>query len=180
MLLLTGPPGCGKTTVLVKISEKLRMEGFRVGGMVSNEVRVAGNRIGFEILDLWTGRRGWLAHVDQTIGPQIGRYRVNIDGLDNVGVEAILSALQDSDVVLVDEIGPMELLSRRFREVVMKVVESQKLALCTVHWKMRDTLIDNVIKRDDAEVFVVTTENRESLADEVADRALDFLRSHVL
>ena len=133
--------------------------------MISNEVRAAGNRMGFEILDLQTGRKGWLAHVDQTAGPQIGKYHVNIGGLDNVGVEAILRALEGLDVVFVDEIGPMELFSRRFREAVTKVVEGQKLAVCTVHWKMRDALIENVIKREDAEVFTVTKENREHLAD---------------
>lgn len=149
-----------------------------MGGMISNEVRAAGNRVGFEILDLQTGRKGWLAHVDQTVGPQIGKYRVNIEGLDKVGVEAIMRALEELDVVFVDEIGPMELFSRRFREVVMEVVESQKLAVCTVHWKMRDRLIENVLRREDAEVFTVTWENRERLADEVAEKALDFLSSH--
>ncbi len=178
LLVLTGAPGCGKTTVLVKTSEKLRAGGFRVGGMISNEVRAGGNRVGFEILDLQTGRKGWLAHVDQTAGPQIGKYRVNIEGLDNVGVEAVLRALEDLDVVFVDEIGPMELFSRRFREVVTKVVDGQKLAVCTVHWKMSDALIENVIKRDDAEVFTVTRENREHLADVVAEKGLDFLRGH--
>lgn len=145
--------------------------------MISNEVRAAGNRIGFEILDMQTGRKGWLAHVNQTAGPQIGKYRVNIDGLDNIGVQAILRGLKDLDVVFVDEIGPMELFSRRFREAVTKVVEDQKLAVCTVHWKLGGTLIENVTKREDAEVFTVTRENREHLADEVAEKALDFLRS---
>jgi len=177
LLLLTGAPDSGKTTVLVKTSEKLRAAGLRVGGMISNEVRAVGNRAGFEILDLQTGRKGWLAHVDQTAGPQIGKYHVNIGGLDNIGVEAILRALEGLDVVFVDEIGLMELFSLRLREAITKVVEGQKLAVCTVHWKMRDALIGNVTNREDTEVFTVTKENRDRLAEVINDKALDFLRA---
>lgn len=76
ILLLTGSPGVGKTSVLLRIVESLKAKGYGVGGMISREVRVGGGRVGFEILDLNTGRTGWLAHVTQKHGPQVGRYRV--------------------------------------------------------------------------------------------------------
>jgi len=40
--LLTGPSGIGKTTIILKVTDALRMRKFEVGGMVSREVRVKG------------------------------------------------------------------------------------------------------------------------------------------
>jgi nucleoside-triphosphatase len=65
VLLLTGSPGVGKTTVLMKTINELKEAGYRVGGMISREVREGGTRVGFEILDLNSSKRGWLAHVNE-------------------------------------------------------------------------------------------------------------------
>jgi len=172
---VTGIPGVGKTTVLLKTVETLRANGYGVGGMISRDVRLHGNRIGFEILDLSSGEKGWLANVDQQWGPHVGKYRVNLDDLNNVGVKAILQACENLDIVVVDEIGPMELFSEQFREAVRKTVDSRKLLICTVHWKMKNELIDNIKKREDVEVYVVTHDNREHLHETITREAGDFL-----
>ncbi|HEY4674549.1 MAG TPA: NTPase [Candidatus Bathyarchaeia archaeon] len=170
ILLLTGMPGVGKTTVLLKTVEDLKARGYSVGGMISREVRSGGNRVGFEILDLGSGRRGWLAHVNQPSGPQVGKYRVNLEDLNSIGAEAITSAITNNDVLAIDEIGPMELFSEKFREVVKKAVDSGKPVIGVVHWKARDRLIDEVKKREDAEIIEVTTKNRNELDRDIADR----------
>jgi len=90
LLLITGSPGSGKTTVLLNAIEALKVRGYSVGGMISREVRTCGTRVGFEILDLSNGRRGWLAHVNQKQGPRVGRYHVNLDDLNNIGARAII------------------------------------------------------------------------------------------
>lgn len=113
LLLVTGSPGVGKTTVLLRVIEALKSKGYGVGGILSREVRSDGSRIGFEVQDLNSGRKGWLASINQQQGPQVGRYRVNLEDLNGVGVKAIGEANQSSDVVVVDEIGPMELFSER-------------------------------------------------------------------
>ncbi len=64
VLLLTGIPGVGKTTVLAKTVDLLKQRGYKIGGMVSREVREKGKRVGFEVIDLTSGRRGWLAHLN--------------------------------------------------------------------------------------------------------------------
>jgi nucleoside-triphosphatase len=172
---LTGSPGVGKTTLLLKIVDILRAKGYRVGGMVSREVRSHGARIGFEILDLASGKRGWLAHVNQKTGPQVGRYRVNLEDLDNVGAEAILKAVRECDIVAVDEIGPMELFSEKFKLAVNDVLKSEKLLVGVVHWKARDKLVDAVKRGEDSEIFTVTRENRDTLHRNVVEKALEFL-----
>ncbi len=89
VFLLTGPPGIGKTTVLLETVNLLKKRGFMVGGVLSHEARENGNRVGFEIVDRGSEKRGWLAHVNQQTGSQVGKYRVNMKDLEDVGAEAI-------------------------------------------------------------------------------------------
>ena len=171
MLLLTGSPGVGKTTVLLTVVEALKAKGYSVGGMLSREIRSCGARVGFEILDLGSGRHGWLAHVDQKSGPQVGKYRVNLEDLNGIGAEAIVRAVENFDVVAIDEIGPMELFSEKFKEAVKRAVKSGKPVVGVVHWKAQDKLIDEVKARDDTEVIVVSVENRAKLHKIVLEKA---------
>jgi nucleoside-triphosphatase len=175
ILLLTGSPGVGKTSVLLRTVESLRAKGYTVGGMLSREARIGGVRVGFEILDLRIGRKGWLAQVTQKQGPQVGKYRVNLADLEGVGVEAIMNAVANSDVIAIDEVGPMELYSHKFKEATVKAAESSKLVLGVVHWKAADSLITEIRGRDDVEVHLVTMENREDLHLLVLEEALRFL-----
>ena len=174
LLFLTGSPGTGKTSVFLKTIEALKSRGYSVGGMVSREVRTCGSRVGFEILDISSGRKGWLAHVNQKYGPRVGRYHVNLKDLDSVGVEAIRNAVENMDIVAVDEVGPMELYSERFREIVKKAVKSGKLVIGTVHWNVKDKLIEEIKAREDAEIFRVTYENRGNLHEIIVERAAEF------
>jgi len=171
VLLLTGSPGVGKTTVLLTVVEALKAKGYSVGGMLSREIRSCGARVGFEILDLSSGRHGWLAHVDQKSGPQVGKYRVNLEDLNGIGAEAIVRAVENFDVVAIDEIGPMELFSEKFKEAVKRAVKSGKPVVGVVHWKAQDKLIDEVKARDDTEVIVVSVENRAKLHKIVLEKA---------
>ncbi|MGQ9507747.1 MAG: NTPase [Candidatus Bathycorpusculaceae bacterium] len=175
VLLLTGNPGVGKTTVLLKAVEALKAKGYSVGGMISREVRSCGTRVGFEILDLSSGRRGWLAHVNQKVGPQVGKYRVNLADLDGVGAEAIFKAVMECEVIAIDEIGPMELFSEKFRLAVKKAVESLKLIIGVVHWKAKHRLFDEVKAREDAEIYVVTYENRDRIHEAILEKAIKYL-----
>jgi len=175
VFLLTGSPGVGKTSVILKIVESLKAKGYNVGGMVSREVRAGRDRVGFEILNVGTGQKGWLAHVAQKEGPQVGKYRVNMKDLESIGVEAITNAAATSDVIVIDEIGPMELHSEKFREAVLKAAESPKLLIGVVHWKVSDLLTTRIKDREDAEMHVVTVENRENLPALVLGESIVFL-----
>jgi len=161
-ILLTGKPGVGKTTVLVETIRELEARGVRVGGMVSREVRDGGVRVGFEISDLASGRKGWLAHVEQQEGPQIGKYRVDLKDLVEIGVNAINQAASDSttSVIAIDEVGPMELCSEDFRNAVEKAVEAEKPLIGTIHYKARSTLIDDIRSRSDVKIIEITHDNR--------------------
>ncbi|MBX5327024.1 MAG: NTPase [Candidatus Bathyarchaeia archaeon] len=163
VILITGRPGIGKTTVVMKIVEELRAKGCKVGGMTSGEKREDGARVGFQIQDITTGKQGWLAHIRQPNGPKIGKYRVNINDLENIGAKAVENATENADIVVVDEIGPMELCSQAFRRAILRVVDGEKPVIATVHFKATDQLVKKIKTREDAEMFEVTLENRKNV-----------------
>jgi len=167
----------GKTTVLTRTVDILKKQGHSVGGMLSREVREGGVRVGFEILDVADGRRGWLAQVNLKSGPQVGKYHVNIADLNSVGVQAITQAAETCEVVVIDEVGPMELFSAKFKETVRFVLESRKPVIVVLHWKAQDQLIAEVRNRRDAETMVVTVENRNKLPELLVEKANGVLKA---
>ena len=175
ILILTGAPGVGKTTVLTKIVDALKTKGVRVGGIVTREVRKSNVRVGFEILDLTDNKHGWLAHVNGQSGPQVGKYHVNLNDLDNIGAAAIMQALEKCDVIVIDEIGPMELFSQKFKQVVTQALESKKVMLMVVHGKAKDPLVTQVKRRVDAEIFNVTFSNRENLTEQLTRKVFEII-----
>jgi nucleoside-triphosphatase len=172
ILLITGAPGSGKTTVLSKTVEALKGHGVSIGGMISREARDACAREGFEVIDLNSGKHGWLAHVHQKTGPQVGKYRVNLSDLEKIGVKAVTEATQKYDVVVIDEIGPMELFSVKFKQAVQAALESSKVVLAVVHAKAKDPLISEAKGLAGAELFTVTVDNRDGLPQMLASRVL--------
>jgi len=169
-VFLTGVPGVGKSTVVRKVAEMIQQSGVKVGGMTSGDLRSGAARVGFEIRDLLTGETGVLAHVNQPTGPGIGRYRVRSEDLDRIGAEAILSAIKDADLIVVDEVGPMELISRRFKDAVQAALTSGKPLLGTVHRNAQDPLVRVIKSSPSIEVVEVTLENRDSLANGLVER----------
>jgi len=174
-MLVTGKPGIGKTSILRRAVKELKNRKFEVGGMICREVREGGVRVGFEIMDLSTGTRGWLAHVNQPAGPKIGRYHVNLTDLDVIGVGAILDALQNADVLAVDELGPMEFSSPAFSKALVKVVESSKPLIGTIHYGLKNSVLESIKNRAETEILSVTYKNRANLHSLIADTISEYL-----
>lgn len=172
VLLMTGNPGVGKTTVLKKTINILKERGYSIGGMLSEEVREDGVRIGFEIVDVGSEKRGWLSHVNQKTGPTLGKYRVNLKDLEDVGANAIIEAAENCDITVIDEIGPMELFSPTFKKAVEMALQSHKLVIAVVHRRVDNQFIRSVKTREDAEIFEVTPTNRENLSRMITEKVV--------
>ena len=168
------PLDVGKTSVLIKAVELLKAQGVSVGGMISQEAKTRGVRAGFQIIDLANGKSGWLAHV-HGLGPSVGKYHVKLVDLEGIGVKAIQTATEQSQVIAVDEIGPMELFSKPFKQAVKQALDSGKPVLAVVHAKARDPLIAEIKQRADAEIFTVTVTNRDSLPQQLSKQMLEIL-----
>ena len=171
---LTGPPGCGKTTTILKIVDSLKRCGVKVDGMYTAEIRERGRRIGFSVIRI-SGGRGVLAHVRLSRGPRHGKYFVNLIDLESIGVSAILDGLRNADVVVVDEVGPMELYSEKFREAVEELLVSNKHAIMTVHYRSRDPLVIKVKKTAGKNLITLTPENRDRVPQEIINVVLGAL-----
>ena len=129
-IAVTGHPGVGKTTLVERV---LAAVPLTAGGMVTKEIRKVGRRVGFAVIDVATGREGVLAHIHREEGPRLGRYRVNLRDLEEIGAAAIERAIEGCELVVVDEVGPMELKSPRFVTAVTRALEEAKNLLVTVH-----------------------------------------------
>lgn len=132
-LLLTGHPACGKTTIIRKVIAQL---GNRAGGFYTEEIFGPGGRKGFELTTL-EGKKVIFSHKDlrDPKYPRVGRYGVDLGALRDVGVAAIQQAMQAGKIVVIDEIGKMELLSPAFRDVVMRAILGPNLILGTIIYK---------------------------------------------
>jgi len=129
-LLLTGHPRCGKTTIIKKVAARL---GERAGGFYTEEISGPGGRKGFTLITL-DGQRGVLAHKDLTGPgvPTVGRYGVNVKVVEELGLRALEGAAAAGKIVIVDEIGKMELLSTRFQQAVLKLILGPAHVLGTI------------------------------------------------
>ncbi len=173
-ILITGLPGCGKTTLCTRAIDSVG-DAYNVGGIISTEIRESGSRKGFKIIDISTKEEGILAHVNQKTGPRIGKYRVNLNDLDEVGVNAIGNAIEKCDVVVIDEIGPMELCSSRFIEVINAAFDSDKCILATIHFRSRHPVVEGIKNREDVAIYRLHENNR----DEMLNTIVELLRGQI-
>lgn len=163
-ILITGRPGVGKTTVVSKIFNILKSRNVSVGGMITYEVREGGVRTGFVIEDLKTGLKGLMASVNYDSGPRVGKYIVNLSEIENIGVKAVENALNSDGVIIIDEIGPMELYSNSFKTIVSRAFSSPKNVIATIHYKAsQDSFCRSILSKAGVKTYVVTLENRNSL-----------------
>ena len=135
-LFLTGPPGSGKTTLIHEASELLRKGGCRVKGFYAPEIRVGGKRVGFDICDIECAVRVPLARIDCLSTVRVGRYGVCVEQAARAA-HILRDALRTSDVVVIDEIGPMELLVPAIRDAITNVLSSKKPLLGVVHRRLK-------------------------------------------
>jgi nucleoside-triphosphatase len=160
--LITGKPGVGKTTLVQTIVA--RMESINIAGFYTAEIRSKGSRLGFELQGL-DGTRKILAHVDIHSQYRVGKY-----GVDKKGFEEFLDNLEllspDVELVLIDEIGKMELFSNRFRSLIHDVLNSDKQVLGTIALKGERFILE-IKKRPDIHLLEVTRGNLEQLAEEI-------------
>jgi len=161
-IAITGRPGVGKTTLIKRVLSHLPIS---AGGMLTEEIRVCGHRVGFSLIDVSTGEEGVLAHLHKSGGPKVGRYTVDLRSLERIGIAAIYRAIGEDDLVVIDEIAPMELSSPAFVPAVEAALASDKSLIISTH-AHADIEIAHRIRRE-LTLFRVKLGNRERLVGEI-------------
>ena len=162
MLLITGYPGIGKTTVVQKVIAML--PGDSLAGFYTKEIRENNIRKGFELVTL-DGKRTVIAHTGISSVHHVSKYGIDVVAIDSI-VNSILSSEQDVDIFIVDEIGKMECCSKKFIEAMEALFASEKIIVATVAMKGKG-FIAKVKNRDDIDLLEVTRNNRDFLPEKI-------------
>jgi nucleoside-triphosphatase len=160
-ILVTGRPGSGKTTLVKSLAERFTARGFKVGGFVTEEIKEGPHRVGFRVRDL-RGDTTVLAHIAYKGKQRVGKYGVDTAAFESVAVPALRAGKEEADLLIVDEIGRMELFSHAFRDVLPTLLDAAVPLLATVH-SGNDDLLAHILSREDVSLYVLRPTERERL-----------------
>ena len=160
-LLISGLPRSGKTTLVRRLLEQEVLKN-EAGGFFTEEIREQGERVGFMIQTIPEGRRALLARKDFQSCFRVGSYGVNTKALEDLGCQLIEESLQNKKIVIIDEIGKMELLSARFRNVLLEALNSSHKVLATV-MERPHPFADQIKNRIDVKLLSLNRKNFASV-----------------
>lgn len=166
--LLTGAPGVGKTTVVIKTARLL--EG-NVAGFYTSEIHRGKSRVGFEIVT-FSGKKSTLAHINFPTEYKVGKYGVKPENLEEALFE-IKNALSQADIscLIIDEIGKMEFYNSGFQKATADAFESYFPVIATIMRKPHP-FCDSLKSRSDIKLTEVTRENRDNLPQRLVEKIL--------
>ena len=159
-VLITGYPGVGKTTLIIKLAQALK-DKAPIKGFYTEEVREAGQRVGFR-LTTFAGQEDWLSHVNIRSPYRVGKYRVNLAGFEHLVVPLLESSQATPTVFIIDEIGKMECFSEKFRKAAINALDAGNVVLGTIAVGGTD-FIREIKERKDIKIYEVTVQNRDVL-----------------
>lgn len=170
--LLTGEPRIGKTTIIKKIVNNDVFK-HRMGGFITQEVMTKGERTGFEIITL-DGQKYLIADINFDKKFSVGKYGVDVKKLETVGIQAITRAIELGKLIVIDEIGPMQLLSDNLRDAIIQALESRCVIIGTIVQRSFQWT-DNLKKDKRISILTVTLENRDHIAEVLVEKILEKL-----
>jgi len=159
-ILLTGSPGCGKTTLVERLLAELRIP---VSGFITKEIRESGHRTGFRITGI-SGTEETLAHLNIDSGFRVGKYGVDVEALDRIIETEFAEPI--ANLIVVDEIGKMELLSERFISLIETLWESETTILATI-MSARQPICDRLKADSRSKVITLNHRNHKEVFGEI-------------
>jgi len=168
-LLLAGAPRSGKSTLVRRLVDAFP---GNAGGMMVSELTGADRRrCGFELQVVWRGYGGALRVAERTTlaqdglpsGLRVGRYGVNPEALA-LAVRALDAAMHEGGLVIIDEIGPLQLVSPAFADAVLRCLDGPCHQLGTLA-QAQDPFVEQIRARPGVRVLEVTRQNRQHLAE---------------
>jgi molybdopterin-guanine dinucleotide biosynthesis protein A len=143
-LLVVGEPGSGKTSWCREYVDRRRDSGSSIGGILSPAIEKQGQRVGSNALDLLTGEEIPFARLSGhgcfRGGEMVGDYTISRDGII-FACDAVKRAVESRcDLVVIDEVGPLELSGKGLIPAVKLALASTINVLLVVRSSLRETL----------------------------------------
>ncbi|KAH6799319.1 hypothetical protein C2S51_035803 [Perilla frutescens var. frutescens] len=183
--LVTGSPGVGKTTLIIRVQEALKQlnPSLKIQGFYTREIREGAERVGFEVVTL-DGRRGPLASTKITSReshrwPNVGRYKVDVTSFESLALPE-LEVKEDTDLFVIDEVGKMELFSSSFFPAVLRVLESNIPLLASVPVPKSGRDIPGVARLKNhpgATIYTLNTSNRDAMKEQIYSNLVGLLQN---
>jgi nucleoside-triphosphatase len=161
-ILITGPPGCGKTTLIKRIADSVSVS---LNGFFTAEIRKGNTRVGFEV-ESFVGDKAVLSHVDIRSPNRVGKYGVDIEAFEKIAQREIEEAINHKKLLIVDEIGKMELYSDRFRFLILAAFNSEIPIVATILEKPHQ-FADKLKILDDVELIQLKRDNSQQTLNDI-------------
>jgi|UniRef100_A0A7C3YT60 nucleoside-triphosphatase len=163
-IFLRGRPGIGKTTLIKRIAEELKRRKKKVFGFYTEEMREKGERVGFKVKGL-NGGEEIMAYIHFSTPYRVSKYRVDRDRFEKIALSELAKGKEEGGLVIIDEIGKMELFSERFKELVWELMESESPVIATIPIAPLPFL-QRLLEDFKIEIIEIDLTNRDRLAKE--------------
>jgi len=175
VVVLGGKSGCGKTTLCARVVSQARAQDLLVTGVLTPPRLVDGRKVGIDVQDIrtaqcrplaevWAGPRPSMAgSID---GPATEGWRFHAEGL--AWGTTLLRHATPCDLLVIDELGPLELLRGQGWKLGLDVLRAgcYRLALVSI----RSSLLSCFQGRLDGVELItlaVTRANQDALAGQI-------------
>jgi len=167
-IIITGPPRCGKSTLISRLIDYYRKENLNIYGFSTPEVRKGGIRIGFDIIDINSGKKIPLARAGiYNTKFKLGKYSVFIKEFNKYLNESLNIEENHLDILIIDEIGKMELFSEKFQEFIKRSFNSETQIIATIGEKIKHPIKNYILNLPKVMLFNLTRKNQQEVFQEI-------------